>query len=384
MLTAQIFSALTVSLCLLIDSIMIRRFLGEDAIAAYGMANPLLLAIGAIGTMLAAGVQMFCSNSLGRGSQEEANEGYSSAITATVLISLLFVVAVIPFRSFFARIMGAGISDYIYEQTKEYLAGFSIGAPGSMGAIVLVPFLQIAGQSGLLIVAVLTMTVADIVLDLLNVMIFNGGMFGMGLASAISYYAAILVSAFYFLSPKSVFRYSLKQVKMKTIKALFRKGIPACFSMASSAILIFLMNRILTGLNGSTAVAAFTVMMSIANTANCIATGIGGVSLTLSGILYHEEDRTGLKVLMSQLRRHSIYLGLGMGIILLVASPMLIALYIPDAGEGQYMAVLGLRLFAAGFIPCCMNNAMKHAFQATEKTKLTEMISILEGAVFPL
>ena len=49
MLSAQILSALTVSLCLLIDSIMISRFLGEKAIAAYGLANPLLLSIGAIG-----------------------------------------------------------------------------------------------------------------------------------------------------------------------------------------------------------------------------------------------------------------------------------------------------------------------------------------------
>ena len=34
MLTAQIFAALTVSLCLMIDSVMISRFLGEEAIAA--------------------------------------------------------------------------------------------------------------------------------------------------------------------------------------------------------------------------------------------------------------------------------------------------------------------------------------------------------------
>ena len=68
MLTAQIFSALTVSLCLLIDNIMIARFLGEGAIAAYGLANPLLLIIGALGTMLSAGVQVTCSRSLGRGS----------------------------------------------------------------------------------------------------------------------------------------------------------------------------------------------------------------------------------------------------------------------------------------------------------------------------
>ena len=52
MRTAQILSALTVSLCLLIDNIMIGRFLGDRALTAYGLANPVLLVIGAVGTML--------------------------------------------------------------------------------------------------------------------------------------------------------------------------------------------------------------------------------------------------------------------------------------------------------------------------------------------
>ena len=90
MLIAQIFSALTVSLCLLIDNIMIGRFLGVDAIAAYGLANPILLAIGAIGSMLSAGIQVACSKSLGRGSQEETNAGYSSALAVTAGISIPF------------------------------------------------------------------------------------------------------------------------------------------------------------------------------------------------------------------------------------------------------------------------------------------------------
>ena len=54
MLTAQVFSALTVSLCLLIDSVMIGRFLGVEAIAAYQLANPILLVIGAVGSMFLA------------------------------------------------------------------------------------------------------------------------------------------------------------------------------------------------------------------------------------------------------------------------------------------------------------------------------------------
>ena len=78
----------------------------------------------------------------------------------------------ILFRVALARGLGAGSSGILYEDTANYLTGFSIGAPGSMGALVLVPFLQMAGQSGLLIAAVLAMTVTDVALDLLNVLVF--------------------------------------------------------------------------------------------------------------------------------------------------------------------------------------------------------------------
>ena len=384
MLTAQIVSALTVSLCLLIDNIMIGRFLGETSIAAYGLANPLLLAIGAIGTLLAAGIQVACGKSLGRGSQTETNMGYSSALAVTIAVSGIFLLMVLLFREFLARLMGAGDSGVLFEQTRDYLTGFCIGAPGSMGALVLVPFLQMAGQSNLLIVAVLTMTVADVAFDLLSVFVFHGGMFGMGLASSLSYYLAMIVSAFYFFSRKCVFRFSLKLVTWKKIRELFSSGIPAGFSMAASVILVFLMNRILGGINGSSAIAAFTVIMSIGNSANCITTGIGGVSLTLAGIFYNEEDRTSLRSVLSILSRYGCVLGLCMGALLVVFAPALVSLFIPEAGQTRDMAVLGVRMFAAGMIPCAINNAIKSAYQAMGRPELTEIISILEGAVFPV
>ena len=385
MLTAQIFSALTVSLCLLIDSVMISRFLGEQAIAAYGLANPLLLTIGAIGTLLAGGIQVVCSKALGRGSLEEANVGYSSALAVSAVVSLAFVAVVLALSPFLARALGAGKSDTeLFGHTKDYLIGFSIGAPGSMGALVLVPFLQMAGQSGLLIAAVLTMTATDIALDLLNVMVFHGGMFGMGLASALSYYAAMIVGGVYLLSKKSVFRFARKDVKWKTIRELFINGVPAGVNMLASVILIFVMNRILRRIGGSAALAAYTVFMSIGNAANCITTGIGGVSLTLCGIFFHEEDRSALKETVVSLCRWSVILGLAVGILLLIFAPMLISIFMPNPGNTQDMAILGLRLFGLGLIPCCINNVMKYSYQASGRAWLTELISLLEGAVFPV
>ena len=75
MLTAQTLSAMTVSLCLLIDNIMIGHFLGERALTAYGLASPLLLIIGAVGTMLCSGAQVACGKSLGRADWAETNAG---------------------------------------------------------------------------------------------------------------------------------------------------------------------------------------------------------------------------------------------------------------------------------------------------------------------
>ena len=388
MLTAQVFSALTVSLCLLIDSVMIARYLGEEAIAAYGLSNPLLLAIGAIGTLLAAGIQVTCSKSLGKGLQEETNAEYSSALLSAGAISGVFLLVALIFCSPLATVMGAGKSPSLHALTRDYLAGFSIGAPGSMGALVLVPFLQMAGQSTLLIAAVLTMTVTDVALDLLNVFVFHGGMFGMGLASAISYYAAMAVSAIYFLSKKSVFRFTFKRVTWKKVVELFTSGVPMGFSMAASVILIFLVNRILISLGGpgggESALAAFSVITPIGNAAQCINTGIGGVSLTLAGIFYHEEDRGGLREVIRLLCRHAVILGLCMGVLLAVFAPACVGLFIPKEGETQRLAILGLRIFATGLIPCCICSTLKNAYQATGRIILTEVISLMEGAVMPV
>ena len=142
MLAAQILSALTVSLCLLIDNLMIGRYLGERALTAYGLSSPVLLVIGAVGSMLCAGAQVACGKSLGRGSREETDAGYSTAAVLAGGISVLFMIGVLVFRSPLAVMLGAGNSGTLFEETRDYLAGFSIGAPGSMGALVLVPFMQ--------------------------------------------------------------------------------------------------------------------------------------------------------------------------------------------------------------------------------------------------
>lgn len=382
MLAAQTLSALTVSLCLLIDNIMIGQFLGNNGLAAFILANPILLVIGALGSMLSAGVQVACSKSLGKGSQEETNAGYSSAIVIALVCSIAFVLVVVFLQTPLAKLMGAD-SPRLLADTSSYMSGFVIGAPASMGALILVPFLQMAGQSNLLIAAVLGMTIADVGFDLLNVTVFHGGMFGMGLASSLSYYVAIIIGGTYFLSKRSTFKFSLSRVSWRKIRELLSGGIPTIVGMAASVVLVFVMNKILMQAGGENAVAAFAVITTLGNASNCISTGTGGVALTLSGILYNEEDQTGLKSLLGLMVRYAFLLGVVVAILLLIFAPACVSLFMRDMGGGRRLAVLGLRMYAIGLIPCCINNALKSSYQGTGRVKTMELISVLENVILP-
>ena len=80
-------------------------------------------------------------------------------------------------------------------------------------------------------------------------------------------------------------------------------------------------NRILQTAGGNAAVAAFAVVSTVGNVGGCIVTGTGGVSLTLSGIFYNEEDRAALRELIRLLCRSSVILGLAGGAVLFFAAP---------------------------------------------------------------
>lgn len=66
-------SALTMLLGTLIDGIVIGSVLGAEAMAAYGLINPVVIAVSAFGGMFADGGQTNFSKNLGSGKIPEAN-----------------------------------------------------------------------------------------------------------------------------------------------------------------------------------------------------------------------------------------------------------------------------------------------------------------------
>jgi hypothetical protein len=107
LLMVQIFTNLTHFICPSIDSIIIGRFLGIQALAAVGCVNPLSLLLISSGATLAAGAQVHCGKALGMGSQKELNAALSSALITCAALSLVLVSSVLLFRFPLASLLTA-------------------------------------------------------------------------------------------------------------------------------------------------------------------------------------------------------------------------------------------------------------------------------------
>ena len=384
MLLTQILSSMTVTLCMLIDSMMIGRYLGVDSMTAYGLATPVLLVFAAFGCLISAGVQVMCGKTMGSGDKEGTNACFTMSVVLAVLISAVGMIAVLCFTNPICTMLGAGTpspDNDVFRLTKDYLRGFIIGAPAFIAAQIMVPYMQMSGSRVRLVVAVALMTVSDIALDILNVTVFKWGTFGMGLASSLSYYIAFFIGIAYFFKKNCIFNFKFSLIKFKVCSRLIKDGIPTLINQVSLVLLTLVLNKILLDISGKHAVAAYSVISSVGNICYAFSSGVAAVALTLSSILYADEDRTSLKELVKTMCFYGTIICSAVTAVVLLAAQPMVTLFLTDP-EAKGMAVSGFRYFVLSLVPCVLNTSFKNYYQGIERVRTTMTISVFQNFAF--
>ena len=384
MLVTQILSAMTVMICMLIDSIMIGRFLGVDSMSAYGLATPVLLVFAAFGSMLSAGIQVMCGKTMGSGDMEATNACYSASFFLAASVSVVGVAAVLLLATPICTLLGAGTpspDNQVFGLTRDYIRGFIIGAPAFIFAQIMVPYMQISGKRTRLIVAVIAMTVGDVIFDVLNVFVIKWGTFGMGLASSLSYYIAFVIGIVYFFKKDCIFKFRFSLVNVRRCLELLKYGVPTVINQLSLVLLVFVMNKILLDVGQNLAVASYSVISTVGNICYCFGSGVASVALLLSSMFYSDEEKNELYSLVKTMTFYAVVLDVVLIAAVIAAAPFLVGLFLenPDARD---MAILGVRLFSLSLLPCALNTTFKNFYQGVNKTGFTQAISVMQNFAF--
>ena len=113
-LPVQITTMLISVTAMFIDSLIIGKFLKDDALAAYGLTNPITLFITAFGGMISNGVQVLAGESAGAGDKERLDRIFSTSMIIGLAGSLIVLLGTFIFSRPLAVLLGAnsGGSDF--------------------------------------------------------------------------------------------------------------------------------------------------------------------------------------------------------------------------------------------------------------------------------
>ena len=272
-----------------------------------------------------------------------------------------------------------GPGNTVFEPTREYVKGFIIGAPAFLAAQVMVPYMQLSGNRTRLVVAVAAMIVADVTFDLLNVFVLRGGMFGMGLASSLSYYIALIIGALYFFRKNCMFRFRPRTLRKRTFLNLLQYGMPVVVNQVCVVLQAYLLNQILLNVSGNLGVAAFSVISTMGNTCYCFGTGVAAVALMLSSIFYAEEDRSSLRELVRVMTRYDVILALCVTALVVAFGGAISGLFLGSDPAARALTARGLRLFSLCLVPSALNSTLKNYYQGTNRSGLTQLTSLLQN-----
>ncbi|MEG1771968.1 MAG: MATE family efflux transporter [Clostridia bacterium] len=369
-LFVMIMAELASSLAIVIDGIIIARNLNEYAIASHGLVTPYLNIQTMIGCFFATGMQVGCAQKIAQGKSEEANQLFSTAAVIIAVISVVGAIIVTTFSTPIAFFLGAGKDTVnLLPVTSDYLKGLAMGLPVTLGTIFLIPIVALDGGKKRITVAINVMMAVNIAGDLLSVFLFKGGMLGMALATSVGYLFSFVILLGHFRKNK-YFRVQLKHIKLNLLAVLSQAGTPSACKKLFAIFRTYLLNMIFVAyVSTSALVANSLVQNNIKVVLICIAMAIGSTTLSLTGILYGEEDKRGLHQLFKSVVKISFGLCVLIAILVFIFAPNIVSIF----GGGNYTAdtILALRIFIIGFPFIALKMFYVFYFQGSTNKKLS-------------
>lgn len=370
---------------IVIDGVVIGRFLGPDSMAAYGLVTPLINLTTAFSGILATGAQVVCAQHLGAGNKSKARRAFSMCMVVTAVISVVLITVLLLFREPICIMLGArGASAHLLPYAKDYMLGMMFCIPSVLLLFEFNTLMRLDGDANRVVAAVVVMTVLDIAGDLLNVLVIKGGMFGMGLATTVSYTIALVIMLLHFTKKDIIFRFSVKGLKLKDLGDILGTGSSSAVGSASTMVRNTILNQIMVAtVLSSTAVAALSVLNTIMNFTSSTMIGIGMTAAMIAGMILGEQDRSAAEQLVKVTVKAALIVGGILAVLLFVLADFIAGVFGGDGGQEMTgLAARGIRIYAFSLILYGINNAFVNYTQGMRRMGISNTFCFLQNLVF--
>lgn len=335
------------------DTFFVGR-IGTSATAAVGVVFSLMAVIQAIGFFFGHGSGNYISRKLGAKDMKAAEAMASTAFFSALICGAVLACVGLLFIEPLAVVLGS--TPTILPYSVEYLRYILIAMPFMIGSLILNNQLRFQGNAMYAMFGMCAGAVVNVGLDPLLIFVFDMGVSGASLATAISqvlsFVLLILINAKKGLVPITIKKF---MPRLSTYKEVIRGGLPSLARQGLSSFSTICLNNMAGAYGGDPAIAGMSIVTRIAMFSMSAVIGFGQGFQPVCGFNYGAGNFSRVKKAYWFCVKFSSLFLLAAGIVMFIFSPQLIELF--RKGDPQVLEVgtFALRcqcvsLFLSGYI----------------------------------
>ena len=373
---ATVMSALMVQLGGMTDSIVVTHLVSPDALSVVRIWQPFASCMFIIIGMMSAGARFLSARGIGAQNYDKVNRVFNNHLYYVIFSTLLVIALVLPFLDIVAGLITT--DERLLPMLKPYVHAdmFAIFVAAVCG--VPVSYIITNGSPRLITRRIIISQILNVIFDLLLCGVFDMGMVGASVASALGNLLAFTSLVGYLRKNSKIFRLHRpeKICSIKQYRECFSIGLPMLVSALLGPALSFTMNSLVVGRLGADGMYIFTVYFQINAICMLALSGSNTAITNIGGILLGEEDYDSFRMLTRRIFRLLILVMVTVGLLIFLFPDVLARIFGADDSLIEKCHI-PLRLMSLAFLPNALSETLTVLFFVQGHQKLCRWIEIV-------
>jgi Na+-driven multidrug efflux pump/anti-sigma regulatory factor (Ser/Thr protein kinase) len=312
---ASVLASLAQRLATMTDAIVVSNLIGPDAISAINVVTPIITLFPTISILFGIGGSIMAAKAIGRRDADEANRIFTTSLSAAFVCSAVLSIALFLLTPDIVALVCPRNSRF-FDMAVSFMHIMSLSAVPTVLGFTLQSFVKTDGNPRLVMLAVMSSTALNLVLDIVFIKFFGMGIAGSAWGTIICFLFSTSVCLIHFWSSHSSFRLHFEWRHMVSdVTRCIAEGFPPSLSTLMMGVCVFGFNSIVMHTLGADGMYVWSVCLQLLMLIQLMLSGVSSSIYSIGGLLIGECDMIGLKILI---RRVLAYAGIALLALLLV------------------------------------------------------------------
>lgn len=367
------------------DGLFVGRFIGENALAAVNLIMPLIMMVFALSNMVATGASVRISVLLGEKKQEEASRVFSFSLKFIFLISCAIGAAGLVFAESFVRFLAPGATEQAIQYGITYIRVYAIFSPLLPIYFATDNYLRVCGKEKLSMWLGIGTQGLNILLDVVLIAFLGQGVWAAAFTSCVAMALGSVITLLLFRGKRMDLYYTKGNLPGKSFLRILANGSSEFFSNISMSVLSVVYNFFLLKFGGTTAVAAFSVIMYVDSIIGMLVFGMCDALQPAISYCYGAGLMDKVKAIFKRIISGAVVLSGASMLFMMFVGQFVAPLFVkPEDTELLRVSIMGMKLFSLSYLTGWVDMCFSSYFTALERPGRSLLTSFLGTLVFPI